>query len=390
MKKLYIYVIFTFSLVLFGNCNTQTGWDKKTKTVLNNVIIQNAEWAMQQEPITITGFSCERSAGGLHDFYSEGDYWWPDPSNPNGPYIRRDGETNPENFVEHRLVMIRFSKIIGALTSAYIITGNESYVQHAFKHINAWFVDADTKMNPNLLYAQAIKGITQGRGIGIIDTIHLMEVAQGIIRMQKADCVNKEELTKAKGWFSEYLRWLQTHPNGIDEMNAQNNHGTCWVMQVASFAKLTENKEILDFCKTRYKNILLPNQMADDGSFPKELARTKPYGYALFNLDAMTTICQILSTHDDNLWEYSTPKGQNIKKGIDFMYPYIKNKSTWKYPQDVMYWNDWPMAQPALIFGAYAYKNKDYFDLWESLPHATDVDEVERNLPIRNPLIWLN
>lgn len=385
------YYIIAICLLSAMSCKQQPiSIAEQAKATLNGIVIKNAEWAMAQQPQTITAFKCERSAGGIHDFYSEGDYWWPNPENPDGAYIRKDGETNPENFVEHRLVMIRFSKIVGNLASAYVVTKNEEYVKHAFTHINAWFTDTTTMMNPNLLYAQAIKGITTGRGIGIIDTIHLMEVAQGIIRMQDASCVDKENLEAVKKWFSDYIQWLTTHQNGIDEMNAKNNHGTCWVMQVASFAKLTNNKEILDFCKLRYKNVLLPDQMAPDGSFPKELARTKPYGYALFNLDAMATVCQILSTSDDNLWEYTTDGGLNIQKGIDFMYPFIKDKSTWTYSQDVMYWNDWPVAQPSLIFGAYAYKNKSYYDLWKNLSHTTEVAEVERNLPIRNPLIWMN
>ncbi len=75
-----------------------------------------------------------------------------------------------------------------------------------------------------------------------------------------------------------------THKYSNDEMNARNNHATCWVMQVAAFARLTGDQEILDFCRKRYREVLLPNQMATDGSFPEELKRTKPYGYSLFNL----------------------------------------------------------------------------------------------------------
>lgn len=389
--KLFLgyYLIVLSGLCVLLSCNTQTGWNKKAETVLHDVVMQNAEWALLQQPQTVTASVCDRSAGGIHDFYSEGDYWWPDPAHPGGAYIRKDGETNPENFVDHRLAMIRFSKVVGSLASAYMTTGNEDYVKHAFLHIDAWFTDTTTMMNPNLLYAQAIKGITTGRGIGIIDTIHLMEVAQGIIKMQDAACVDKNKLQATKKWFADYIQWLTTHQNGIDEMNAKNNHGTCWVMQVASFATLTENKDMMEFCKLRYKNVLLPDQMAEDGSFPLELSRTKPYGYALFNLDAMTTICQILSTEDNNLWEYTTEKGINMRKGIEFMYPFIKDKSAWTYPQDVMYWNDWPVAQPSLIFGAAAYNSNLYFDLWENLSHTSEVAEVERNLPIRNPLIWL-
>lgn len=371
------------------SCNQDKEIEKQAADFLEVSVLKNAEWAMSQEPETITSFVCERSEGGVHDFYSEGDYWWPDPENPEGPYIRKDGETNPENFVAHRLSMIRFSKIVGYLASAYLVTGDETYVVHAFKHINAWFVNPATMMHPNLLYAQAIKGVVSGRGIGIIDTIHLMEVAQGIIRMQDASCIDKDDLEKVIDWFDSYTEWLTTHPYGIDEMHAKNNHGTCWVMQVASFAKLTRNKELLDFCSDRYKNELLPGQMAEDGSFPKEIARTKPFGYSLFNLDAMVTVCHILSTETDNLWEYTTDNGLNIKKGVDFIFPYITDKSTWPHQQDVMYWDEWPIAQPALILAAVYYRDQQYYNLWQSLEHNIVNMEVERNCPIRNPLIWI-
>lgn len=380
-------ILTAFFTILSISCSKSIN-DQATD-VLKNQILKNAEWAMNQEPVTVTADSCERSEGGIHDFYSEGDYWWPNPEDPNGKYIRKDGETNPENFVAHRLAMIRFSKVVGSLASAYIITKDEKYVEQAFKHIRAWFVTPETLMNPSLLYAQAIKGVSSGRGIGIIDTIHLMEVAQGILRMQDAKSVNKDELEIVKKWFADYITWLTTHKYGIDEMNAQNNHGTCWVMQVASFAKLTGNEEILEMCRERYKTVLLPDQMAEDGSFPREMSRTKPYGYALFNLDAMTTVCQILSTETDNLWEFTTPDGKNIKKGVEFMAPFIKDKSKWNLPPDVMYWDDFPIAQPALIFSAVNFENKEYFNLWKNLKHDISVQEVERNTPVRNPLIWL-
>ena len=133
-------------------------------------ILAKAKGYLTEAPITVTAATCERSAGGKHDFYSEGDYWWPNPEDPDGPYIRRDGETNPENFIDHRLAMIRLSDIIGTLTSAYLLTEDETYAAHAVTHLKAWFVNAETRMNPNLLYGQAIKGRHTGRSIGIIDT----------------------------------------------------------------------------------------------------------------------------------------------------------------------------------------------------------------------------
>ncbi|GAB3262187.1 hypothetical protein GCM10027347_27690 [Larkinella harenae] len=367
--------------------------DGPAKTVviatLKPHILAEARWALQQPPVTVTAQTSPRSAGGKHDFFSEGDYWWPDSTQPQGPYVQRDGMTNPDNFVAHRQAMIRFSRIVGALTSAYVITRDEQYVRHAFRHLNAWFVDPATRMNPSLVYAQAIKGRATGRGIGIIDTIHLMEVAQSIPILEKAKRSNARSVAQIRQWFADYLTWLTTHPYGKDEMNAKNNHGTCWVMQVAAFARLTRNDSLLTFCQNRYKTVLLPDQMAADGSFPQELRRTKPYGYSLFNLDAMTMICQILSTPTANLWTYQTGDGRGIQKGIAYLYRFVQDKTSWPLKPDVMYWNDWPVAHPFLVFGAVAFGQADWLQTWKQLEHNPQVEEVLRNLPIRNPLIWL-
>lgn len=389
MRVIYI-VISLFAIT----CSAQqklvhSSFKKEAEEVLRKQVLDKAAWALQQQPITVTAQSSPRSAGGKHDFYSEGDYWWPNPVSTDSPYIQKDGMTNPDNFVAHRHAMIRLSEVVGALASAYKLTGDEKYVRHATIHCKAWFADTATMMHPHLLYAQAIKGRFTGRGIGVIDAIHLMEVTQGLSVMQNASSMNKEVFAASKKWFSQFLQWLTTHKYGIDEMNATNNHGTCWVMQVAAFAKFTGNDTLIKFCSDRYKNVLLPNQMAADGSFPQELRRTKPYGYSIFNLDAMTTICQLLSSETDNLWEYQTTDGRSIKKGIEYLYPFIADKTKWTLKPDVMYWNDWPVAQPFLLFGANAYKKTDWFATWKELEHFPKVEEVIRNLPVRNPLIWI-
>lgn len=391
MKFKTRYILFFLPLLMLSwQTDTQPSVKEQVTAALKVDILKEAAWALQQQPVTVTTETCARSAGGKHDFYSEGDYWWPNPQNPDGPYIQKDGLTNPQNFVAHRLAMIRFSRIIGALASAYKITGDKKYVKQALWHLKAWFINQETLMNPNLQYAQAIKGIATGRGIGIIDTIQLMEVVQGLEAMQSSPLIDKQTMDGIKGWFSQYLTWLTTHPYGKDEMNAKNNHGTCWTMQVACFAKFTGNKEIMDFCRNRFKEVLLPSQIAADGSFPLELKRTKPYGYSIFNLDAMTTICQLLSDKTDNLWTYQTSDGRSIKKGIEFLYPYLKDKNTWPYPHDVMHWESWPVAPPSLVFGAAAYDNADWLNTWKKLEHSPADEEIIRNLPVRHPLIWLN
>lgn len=387
MKQLAL--ILTGILWLQTAAASEDDWLKRALAARRDHIRSEAAWALQQQPVTVTAAICERSAGGKHDFYSEGDYWWPDPRHADSPYVQRDGQTNPANFVAHRQAMVRFSRVVGALAAAYLANGDKRQLEHAKRHILAWFADTATRMSPHLLYAQAIKGRVTGRGIGIIDTIHLLEVAQALRIMEKAGAIGGRELEAVRRWFREYLQWMTEHPYGKDEMNAKNNHGTCWVMQVAAFSSFLKDTSWMHFCESRYKEVLLPGQMAADGSFPLELRRTKPYGYALFNLDAMTTICQILSKPGTDLWQYTDSAGKAIGKGISFMYPFVQQKNKWPYGKDVMYWDEWPMAHPFLLFAAAAYGKEAYFRLWERLPHSSEVEEVWRNLPVRNPEIWL-
>lgn len=358
-------------------------------SVLQDEVLQRARLALKERPATVTSVVSPRSAGNKHDFYSEGDYWWPDPDHPEGPYIRKDGMTNPDNFVAHRELVTHFSQQIGILASAWRLTGESVYLDKAMEHCKAWFVDTATRMTPSLLYAQAIKGRVTGRGIGIIDAIQLMEVAQGLYVMQEDPAMDQEVLGKIKSWFHQYLEWVTTHPYGVEERDEKNNHATCWAMQVACFARFVGDTPLMNFCRDRYKNVLLPNQMAENGSFPQEMARTKPYGYALFNLDAMATICQILSTPEDDLWQYTAGEGKSMHKGLEFMLPYVLDKSSWPLKPDVMYWEDWPVATPAFIFAASRFKDQKWLDAWKPFEHFPKVAEVIRNLPVRNPLIWL-
>ncbi len=390
MKRFYIgAAILAVLAVGISSAATRKKSASPVAEPLREKVLELADSHLDKRPVTVTSFIAERSEGGPHDFYSEGDYWWPDSLNPDGPYVRRDGCTNPDNFVQHRHAMIRFSDIVANLTSAYLLTGDEKYVKPVLEHVSAWFIDDSTKMNPSLLYAQAIKGVASGRGIGIIDTIHLIEVVQSLLRLREAGVLPENVDRGVTEWLTAYTDWLMTHPYGVDEMKAKNNHGTCWAMQVAMFAKYVGNEEVMKFCSDRFKNVFIPNQMADNGSFPQEMARTKPYGYSLFNLDAMATICQILSTEQDNLWEYTTPDGRNMRKAIEFMCPYIADKNTWELPADVMFWEEWPVAHPALIFAWNQWKDDRYFDLWDKYEHFPVNEEVVRNLPIRNPVIWI-
>jgi hypothetical protein len=353
-------------------------------------VLPAAKRYLRERPITITSASSPRSAGGKHDYFSEGDYWWPDPKDPNGPYIQRDGMSNPDNFTAHRHALIRLGVQVPALAAAWILTHKNRYANHAAEHLRAWFLNQETLMNPNLQYAQAIHGRTTGRGTGIIDTIHLIEVARSIPFLVESKALSKSEQDGLKGWFAKYLDWMTTSKNGQDERDAKNNHGTWWVTQIAEFATFIGNEQLRDYCRDRYKTVLIPNQLAADGSLPEELRRTKPYNYCLFNLGGLATTCQTLSTSQDNLFTFALSDGRGFAKTIAWMFPYLRDKSSWPHPPDVEYFQYWPIRQPTLLFAGLGLSRPDYLKLWQTLPVEPQEEEIVRNNAIRQPLLWMS
>ena len=402
LKQTYLFLSFLLLAVACNqNDNTTNSSKEKGENQRNEVsvspsdlfnsnepnVVTFANEYLMQAPVPITKFSSPRSAGGIHDFYSEGDYWWQNPEDPDGPYIRKDGQSNPNNFVEHRKAMRNLNQWVSALVAAYQITKDEKYAAHALKHLDAFFLNENTLMNPSLLYAQAIKGKVTGRGIGIIDTIHLIEIAKAIEKLAALGYLKGEQLTGLKNWFNEYAEWLNTHPFGLAEKDHGNNHSTWWAAQVAAFAHLAEREDLMKIAREQFKK-LLAEQMAADGSFPDELSRTKPYNYTLFNLEGYAVLCQIASTEKENLWNFKSQNGR-FEKALNFMVPYMKDKSKWIKPPDVQYFDELPIQSPALLFAAKAYQNDDFFDTWKSLNPERKSEEIIRNYPIWQPILWV-
>jgi Alginate lyase len=351
-------------------------------------ILEAAGKYLSEEPLTITAFPTKRSAGGLHDFYSQADYFWPNPKDPNGPYINRDGQSNPDNFDEHRKAMVRLSIQMPALTAAWVLTKESRYGKRACDHLRAWFVTPETRMNPSLQFAQAVQGVSTGRSYGIIDTLHLVEVARAASFLT-AGMLSAQDSDAVKGWFSSYLNWLSTSDPGKTERAAKNNHAICWALQAAEFARLAGNDAARIEVYRLFRETLLPDQMAADGSFPRELARTKPYSYSIFNFDVMAGLCQSLKGLMPDPPTFSLPDGRGLSKAAEFLYPYLKDKSAWKWAKDVEHFDALPVRSPGLLFAGIAFHEQKYIDLWKTLnPDPTD-KEIIRNYPIRQPLLWV-
>lgn len=349
-------------------------------------VLRLADHWLPEAPQTITSFHSPRSPAGPHDFFSEADYYWPNPANPSGPYKEIDGKSNPDNFQDHRRAMIRLSQAVPALTAGYVLTKRKDYAHAAVAHLLAWFVTPATRMTPNLEYSQGVRnGGPTGRSYGIIDTLHLVEVARAAGFLRKF--FSPAEWADLRGWFRDYLLWMKTSEKGIRERDATNNHGICWALQAAEFARLDGDEDTREEVRERFETVQLPMQMAPNGSFPRELARTKPYGYSIFNFDAAAALCWSLG--QQGMVRFALPDGRGMCKAAEFLEPYLADKEKWPYPHDVQHWESWPVRSPGLLFCGVACGREEYLALWRKLDPDPKDPEIIRNYPIRQPVLWV-
>jgi hypothetical protein len=324
------------------------------------------------------------------DYLSMGDYWWPNPATPDGlPYVRRDGESNPANFDAHRQALRTMRHAVAALAAAYLVSDDASDAQRAADWLRVFFLAPASRMNPHLRFAQAIPGVTTGRGIGIIDTLHLCEVALAAQALAGAPGVSADTLAGVRTWFSDYLHWMLTDPRGREEAAAKNNHSVAYYLQIAVFARYVGDQAALDDARRVFLEELLPQQLGPDGSFPRELSRTKPFGYSIFQLDNVALLTEVLTRPGENLWPFALPDGRSIAQAVAFLAPCLEDRERWPFAHDVAHFDDWPIRQPALLLAGYRLGRPDYLALWRRLPADSTNPEIRRNMAVTQPLLWL-
>src|SRR5258706_5767962 len=196
------------------------------------------------KPVSVMDKALTPVSGSKHDYMSQAPYFWYDSTRPNGlPYMRKDGVRNPEinKITDHKFLsdLDNASRTLGL---AWYFTGEEKYAAKATILLRTWFLDAATKMNPNLDYGQAIPGVNTGRGIGIIETVALTGIADAAGLLMNSKSWTEADHKSLQQWYSQYLNWLLTSKNGSDEHKAKNNHGTWYYAQVIDFALFTGDK----------------------------------------------------------------------------------------------------------------------------------------------------
>jgi hypothetical protein len=298
-------------------------------------LIKKADHALTLGPFTVVTKEKLPPSGDKHDYMSMGPYWWPNPNTQNGlPYIRKDGERNPElKKFEDRENIAQLIGSVKSLSLAYFFSDNEKYAEHAVHLLKTWFINPDTRMNPNLNFGQSIPGITDGRAEGLIETVGLIDVVDGIGILKNSKSLSDSDLISLRKWFANYLTWITESRVGKDEIAAENNHGTWCDAQSIAYAMFSQQPEVaMNIIETRsYPRINL--QILENGSQPRELARTLSWDYSNMNLRAFFTLANLAKNIDVDLMNYKSRGFVPLRQALDFLVPYLKEEKKWENKQ---------------------------------------------------------
>ncbi len=339
--------------------------DKFLKTSYRK-LYAGAEKALDLGPFSVTYKTKLPPSGDKHDYMSQASYWWADTSKPDGlPYIRKDGVVNPEinNFTDKKN-FTDMTRCVYYLSLAYYITGEEKFAGHAVKLLKVWFIDPDTKMNPNFKFAQAIPGRTTGRGTGLIEARHFAEIIDAIGFLESSTYWDKDTEIKIKDWFEKYYLWLTESKEGMHEESAKNNHGIWYDVQAVSIALfLNKNDAAKKICESA-KTKRIGREIEPDGKQPFELVRTKSLGYSTFNLEALFSLAKLAQNVRVDLWHYESPDRRSISKALDYLIPFYLKEKEWQYKQIAEF--EYSRAYPIFLAA------EDYIDYDKYKKYADD------------------
>ena len=299
-------------------------------------LIARADVALDRDPYTVTDKRQRPASGDPHDYMSMGPYWWPDPDRPGGrPYVRRDGQVNPERATDAFDLsdLEALSQDIQTLALAHYFTDDERYALKAASLLRVWFLDPATRMNPNLNHAQAVPGRISGRAEGVIDAVRLVPVIESIGLLSGSPALSGETQSGLQDWFAELVRWMATSDIGREERAAANNHGIYYDMLISQFALFAGQDEVARTVIEQFTTRRIDAQFAADGSLPRELTRTRSLHYSTWTLAATFNVADLGRCVGVDLWTYEGPQGQSLRAGIDFVSTYAGRTGEWPWPE---------------------------------------------------------
>ena len=367
-----IFVLIVRDITLLDEARQRIRDGRSPEVEAAETLKSDANEALQKGPFSVADKTQVPPSGDRRDYMSMGPYWWPDPDTPDGlPYVRRDGEVNPESGAFDRPTLSAMAASVEALALGWFFFGERAHADHAIGLLRAFFLDEAGRMNPNLEFGQAIPGHCEGRGIGIIETTVLATgLVDSIGLLRSSSRLTDEDIDGLCRWFRDYLDWLLRSPHGIDEGNQKNNHGTAYDLQVAVFSCFAGRERTARDVLAAVPERRLAGQIEADGSQPHELSRTKALGYATMNLGLFFSLADVGAKLGIDLWHLETADRRSIRSALDWLVPFWVGAEPWPFEQIIAFPAE--RAYELLRRAALAYEDSAYEEALAKLPLPKD------------------
>jgi len=301
-----------------------------------SALIIEAQKIISQPALSVMNKEAVPPSGDKHDYISISLYLWPNPETKNGlPYIKRDGEPNPNLSRSHPDAdnfWLTRSRIKN-LSIAYKISGDESFAIKASQLLRTWFIDPETRMNPNMKFAQGHPGKSNGDPWGIIELAECVELFDAIKLLETSKNFSAQDKMELRSWFGEMLEWLRTSELGQEEGSAPNNHGTWFDAELASMALFVGRIDIAKAILEQVGPKRISTQIAPDGSQIEELKRTRSLHYSIYNLRAFFLLARLGEKVGVDIWNYQSEDHRSLSKALQFVIPAATSKASWPFQQ---------------------------------------------------------
>lgn len=327
--------------------------------------------ALALKPPSVMDKTTVPPSGDKHDYLSMGPYWWPNPDTPDSlPWVRRDGQVNPEteSTGSDRPPFLAMAQAAETLALAWTFTGDSEAAARAALLLRTWFLDEATRMTPHLEYGQAIPGICDGRYIGIIDTSRLVHVINAACLIGNAPAWTAADRDSLRRWCEAFLAWLRESDFGRQEAAHPNNHGTWCDTQVAALALFTGQSDVAREVIERAAQRRIAAHIEPDGRQPEELARTRSLDYSLFNLRAMFLLAEMGEKLGVDLWSFRTPDSRCLRAALDYLAPHADLERPWPHEQIIESSGRTDALPMLLLRAARAWEDDRYVEAFNRLP----------------------
>lgn len=310
-RKLLVLIFLSLALQLSGKPVTYI-WDLKELEELRGQptsqayrqIISLAKLRLKNGAVAVTNKQTSIS-GNWHEYESLSIYWWPNPKNPDGPYIAKDGELNPEYKQYDYPRLLQLVENLRDCSKAFYLTGDLTYYGFFCHQLDTWFIDEATRMQPDFNYCQFIPGRNGNRGNpqGMIDAYNFNEVLESIRLVHSQLSIGRKRMKALKAWFIDFAKWMQISEYGQTASHFNNNQGVAYDITLYNICLFTGKKSVRRQVLDNFFEKRIQAQIDEEGKMVEELKRTRAYNYSIFNLTHYIDFCILVKSDGKRLPE---------------------------------------------------------------------------------------